>query len=109
MSEVRVSIPFARKGDPDVRTVVLPAGFISLEDLLSHVGYQLDMGNALVDELDRQLDAERRAGRREMAEALQAQIDQRTAGVKVDMESAHRILTAELTGYAPTPEDGLAA
>lgn len=97
MSEVRVSIPFARKGDPDVRTVVLPAGYMSLEDILSHIGYQLDMGNALVDELNRQLAVEHIAGKRELAEALQAVGP--TATHRVDMDKAYRILTAELIGY----------
>ncbi len=99
MSIDRINIPFGRKGDPDVRTVVIPAGYISLEDLLSHVGFQLDIGNDLVDELQGQLAAEHAAGKREMAETLQRVVDNSSASVAVDMEAAHRILTAETIGY----------
>ncbi|ATS92432.1 hypothetical protein PGT2_g00014 [Escherichia phage PGT2] len=97
MSE-RICVPYARKGNPDVHTIVIPAGFISLEDLLSHVGFQLGMGDQLLDEINGLLAQEYTAGKRALAEVLSRATH--SATYTPNMEDAHRILTAEELGYA---------
>lgn len=110
----RLNIQFTGRGkrigeEGQTMDVKIPVGFISLEDLLSHIEYQLGAGTLLTDELNHQLAEAHCEGRRDLAEQFQALTTQQTAGVRVDMEAAHRIITAELLGYAPTPADGLAA
>lgn len=101
MSE-RIKVPYARKGNPDVHTIVIPAGYISLEDLLSHVGFQLGMGNELLDEFNGLLAQEHTAGKRELAEVLNRATH--SAAYTPNMEDAHRILMAEEIGYANVRE-----
>ena len=98
----RIKVPYARKGNPDAHTIVIPAGYISLEDLLSHVGFQLGMGDTLVDELNGLLAQEHTAGKRELAEVLSRATH--TAAYTPDMEDAHRILMTEELGYANVRE-----
>lgn len=101
MSEL-IRVPHTRKGNLDDHIIVIPAGYISLEDLLSHVGYQLGMGNELVDELNGLLAQEHTAGKRELAEILNRATH--TASYTPNMEDAHRILMAEEIGYANVRE-----
>lgn len=98
----RIKVPYARKGIPDVQVVAIPAGYISLEDLLSHIGFQLGMGNELVDELNGLLAQEHTAGKRELAEVLNRVTH--SAAYTPNMEDAHRILMAEELGYANVRE-----
>ena len=94
----RINIPYNRKGDPDVHHIVIPAGYISLEDLLSHLGYQLGIPGQLEVELSAVLAAEHSAGRREMAEQIQA-VSTGHVTYNPDFEAQLRIVNAELTGY----------
>lgn len=48
MNENTINIPYAVKGNPDMHTVLIPAGFISPEDLLAHIGHQLGIGDQLL-------------------------------------------------------------
>lgn len=97
MIEQNIHVPYSLKGDPDMHTVQIPAGYISPEDLLTHVGYQLGMGDSLLRAFEDLLQAEFQAG----ADTVGQDETGGDAEYDPDWDSVLRIQTAEVTQYAP--------